>query len=363
MSDLNLQLDLALRLFGAAVLGAIVGFERERHDHPAGIRTHMLVSVGAAAFTALSIYSFGGGSDSDRVAAQIVTGIGFLGAGAILKGQGTIHGLTTAASLWVVAAVGMAAGAAGLGRGGRHHRHRAHLALAAARDRASLFRPEERVRRLTMPRRALPLLSSPLIRRVAWHIRRIGGQLDRRFFLTLAEGIVVFVAVAAVLITLFEKPRTLESVFDSFNWGFATVLGQGDAGFVTSPGGRIVGWLLILFGVAMLGMITGALVAMVIDFLLKEGQGLGASGHQDHIVVCGWNSTARDLIDELRGDDYKQKVVVLADVDKNPAGSGVYFVRGDASDAADLERAGIADASAALVFPADGSTNPTCTRS
>lgn len=115
MSDLNLQLDLALRLIGAAILGAGIGIERERHDHPAGIRTHMLVSVGAAAFTALSIYTFGGGSDSDRVAAQIVTGIGFLGAGAILKGQGTIHGLTTAASLWVVAAVGMAAGAAAWG--------------------------------------------------------------------------------------------------------------------------------------------------------------------------------------------------------------------------------------------------------
>jgi voltage-gated potassium channel len=206
-----------------------------------------------------------------------------------------------------------------------------------------------------VPKLALPLLASPLMRRIAWHIRRIGGQLDRRFFLSLAEGIVVFVAIAALLITLFEKPRTLESLFDSFNWGFATVLGQGDAGFVTSPGGRIVGWLLILFGVAMLGTITGALVAAVIDFLLKEGQGLGVSGHQDHIIVCGWNSTARDLIDELRGDDYKQKVVVLADLDKNPAGSGVYFVRGDASDASDLERAGIADASAALVFPADGS--------
>jgi voltage-gated potassium channel len=124
---------------------------------------------------------------------------------------------------------------------------------------------------------------------------------------------------------------------------------------VTSPGGRVVGWLLILFGVAMLGMITGALVAMVIDFLLKEGQGLGASGHRDHIIVCGWNSTARDLIDELRGDDYKQKIVVLADLDKNPAGSGVYFVRGDATDAGDLERAGMVDASAALVFPVDGS--------
>lgn len=54
----------------------------------------------------------------------------------------------------------------------------------------------------------------------------------------------------------------------------------------------------------MLGTITGALVAMVIDFLLKEGQGLGASGYRDHVVVCGWNTTARDLIAELRGDDY-----------------------------------------------------------
>ena len=115
MSDLNLQLDLAARLIGAAILGAIIGIERERHEHPAGIRTHMLVSIGSAAFTVLSIYSFGEGSDPGRVAAQIVTGIGFLGAGSILKGGGTIHGLTTAASLWVVAAVGMAAGAGAWG--------------------------------------------------------------------------------------------------------------------------------------------------------------------------------------------------------------------------------------------------------
>ena len=200
-----------------------------------------------------------------------------------------------------------------------------------------------------------PVLASPIIRRVAWHLRRISGQLDRRFFLSLGEGIVFVVLIAAVLITLFEKDWTFQSLFDSFNWGIATVLGAGDSTFVTSPGGRIVSWLLILFGVAMLGMITGALVAMVIDFLLKEGQGLGSSGHKDHIIVCGWNSTARDLVDELKGDDYPQKVVVLADLDKNPAGSGVYFVRGDATNAEDLERAGISDASAAIVFPIDGS--------
>jgi voltage-gated potassium channel len=206
-----------------------------------------------------------------------------------------------------------------------------------------------------MPQVSLPVLASPLVRRVLWHVRRIAGQLDRRFFISLAEGILVIVAIGAALITVLEKPLTVESMFDSFNWGIATVLGRGDAAFVTSPGGRVVSWLLILFGVAMLGMITGALVAMVIDFLLKEGQGLGAAGHKDHIVVCGWNSTARDLVAELRGDDYKQKVVVLAIADKNPAGSGVYFVRGDATDADDLARAGVADASAALVFPADAS--------
>jgi voltage-gated potassium channel len=201
----------------------------------------------------------------------------------------------------------------------------------------------------------MPVIASPLIRRVAWHVRRVGGQLDRRFFLSLAQGIIGFVLITAILITLFEKPWTFESIFDSFNWGIATVLGQGDSAFVTSPAGRIIGWLLILFGVAMLGMITGALVAMVIDFLLKEGQGLGASGFKDHIVVCGWNTTARDLIAELRGDDYQQKVVVIADVEKNPAGDGVYFVRGDATSEEDLDRAGIKEASAALIFPSDAS--------
>jgi voltage-gated potassium channel len=214
------------------------------------------------------------------------------------------------------------------------------------------------MKRPRLPRsipRALPIPSSPVIRRVLWHVSRMRGQLDRRFFLSLGQGIVGIVLVAAMLITLFEKPWTFESVFDSFNWGIATVLGQGDSAFVTSPAGRLIGWFLILFGVAMLGMITGALVAMVIDFLLKEGQGLGAAGYRDHIVVCGWNATARDLIAELRGDDYQSKVVVLADLDKNPAGEGVYFVRGDATEDADLQRAGIKEAAAALIFPRDAS--------
>jgi putative Mg2+ transporter-C (MgtC) family protein len=114
--DLALQLDITLRLLVAALLGAVVGIEREVHGHQAGMRTHMLVSLGSAIFTVLSIYGFNavpGSSNPDptRIAAQVVTGIGFLGAGAILKFGTNIRGLTTAASLWLVAAIGMAAGA------------------------------------------------------------------------------------------------------------------------------------------------------------------------------------------------------------------------------------------------------------
>jgi putative Mg2+ transporter-C (MgtC) family protein len=115
MPDLAAQLDFSARLIIAAALGALIGAEREIHGHPAGIRTHMLVALGAGIFTVLSIHGFGqapgAGIDPTRIAAQIVSGIGFLGAGAILKDGIVIRGLTTAASLWATAAVGMAAGA------------------------------------------------------------------------------------------------------------------------------------------------------------------------------------------------------------------------------------------------------------
>jgi putative Mg2+ transporter-C (MgtC) family protein len=116
MLDVAVQFEFAARLIVAAALGAVVGAEREIHGHPAGIRTHMLVALGSGIFTVLSIHGFGQdepGStiDPTRIAAQVVSGIGFLGAGAILKDGVVIRGLTTAASLWATAAVGMAAGA------------------------------------------------------------------------------------------------------------------------------------------------------------------------------------------------------------------------------------------------------------
>ncbi|HZQ65256.1 MAG TPA: MgtC/SapB family protein [Gaiellaceae bacterium] len=112
-----------LRLAIAAALGGAIGLERELDEKAAGLRTHMLVAAGSALFTLVSAYGFSGilggesGSnvlvrlDPSRIAAQIVTGIGFLGAGVIFRQGFTIRGLTTAASLWLVAAIGMAAGA------------------------------------------------------------------------------------------------------------------------------------------------------------------------------------------------------------------------------------------------------------
>jgi putative Mg2+ transporter-C (MgtC) family protein len=109
---LETQIDLGLRLALGLVLGAVIGFERELHRQPAGFRTHSLVSLGAALFTIVSAFGFSGELvDPTRIAAQIVSGIGFIGAGTILQYRGHIRGLTTAASLWSVAAVGTAAGA------------------------------------------------------------------------------------------------------------------------------------------------------------------------------------------------------------------------------------------------------------
>jgi len=107
--------DTLLRVAVAAALGGAIGLERELDEKAAGLRTHMLVSVGSALFTLVGAYGFSefpsGSVDPTRIAAQIVTGIGFLGAGVIFRQGFTIRGLTTAASLWLVAAVGMAAGA------------------------------------------------------------------------------------------------------------------------------------------------------------------------------------------------------------------------------------------------------------
>ena len=107
---MNTEWTMVLRLLLAAALGGVIGFQREWTGKEAGLRTHMLICLGSALFTVLSIYAFTG-SDPARIAAGIATGIGFIGAGVILhRTGGEVKGLTTAATIFATAAVGMAAG-------------------------------------------------------------------------------------------------------------------------------------------------------------------------------------------------------------------------------------------------------------
>jgi putative Mg2+ transporter-C (MgtC) family protein len=150
------QTELLLRLLLACLLGGAVGLERELSGQGAGFRTHILVALGACLFTLVSAYAFQEflrpgvsgarvGFDPTRIAAQVVSGVGFLGGGAILRSGTGVRGLTTAASLWVVAAVGMAAGAGFYGPAG----------LTAGLTIASLYGLKQVRRRFFQERRGV----------------------------------------------------------------------------------------------------------------------------------------------------------------------------------------------------------------
>ena len=118
--DMNFLLDILLRVVAACALGFVIGLERELTNKYAGLRTNILVCLGACLFTIISIYGFptvtsgehpNGIRDTARVAAQVVTGIGFIGGGTVLRHGATVFGLTTAATLWMAASIGMACGA------------------------------------------------------------------------------------------------------------------------------------------------------------------------------------------------------------------------------------------------------------
>lgn len=101
------ELRIGLNLLLAALYGGLIGFEREHDKRPAGLRTHMLICVGAALFATVATSYFSHTDDVSRIWQNILTGIGFLGAGAVFKEEGTVRGLTTAAGIWVVAAIGL----------------------------------------------------------------------------------------------------------------------------------------------------------------------------------------------------------------------------------------------------------------
>jgi len=167
------DLELLGRLLLAAVLGGAIGAERELNDQAAGLRTHMLLTIGACLFTLVSAYGFGAGPrDPSRLAAQIVTGIGFLGGGAIVRHGLTVKGLTTAASIWATASVGVAVGAGQyvLGVGG---------ALLVSVTLLGLRRVGALLQRWGVSREALVLTTRPgfEVRRIVEAVRDEGVEL------------------------------------------------------------------------------------------------------------------------------------------------------------------------------------------
>jgi putative Mg2+ transporter-C (MgtC) family protein len=161
------RLELLLQLGLATLLGGAIGLEREMGGKPAGLRTNILICIGSALYTQLSLAMVPAGSDASRVAGQIVTGVGFIGAGTILHARGAVVGLTSAATIWVVAAIGVALGAShyaegllatlvvlvvlqGLGRieiAVERHSTKSHLSVHARPDVASLEELETVIRR------------------------------------------------------------------------------------------------------------------------------------------------------------------------------------------------------------------------
>ena len=109
-NSFDLEVEHIVRILVAVLLGGLIGLERELRDKPAGLRTIVLICVGAALFTIVSEIVGGPDWDTTRIAAQVVTGIGFLGAGAILRDRSGVYGITTAATIWAVAAIGMGVG-------------------------------------------------------------------------------------------------------------------------------------------------------------------------------------------------------------------------------------------------------------
>jgi putative Mg2+ transporter-C (MgtC) family protein len=167
------DLELLGRLLLAAVLGGAIGAERELNDQAAGLRTHMLLTIGACLFTLVSAYGFGAGPrDPSRLAAQIVTGIGFLGGGAIVRHGLTVKGLTTAASIWATASVGVAVGAGQylLGVGG---------ALLVSVTLLGLRRVGALLQRWGVSREALVLTTRPGfdVKRIVEAVRDEGAEL------------------------------------------------------------------------------------------------------------------------------------------------------------------------------------------
>src|SRR3712207_3993616 len=144
-----------------------------------------------------------------------------------------------------------------------------------------------------IPTRFATFFSIPILRRAAFHVKRLTSGLDSSFFVRVGVFLVGVLIICSSLVTVMERDEPergfstvggfLKQFVGWFYWSLTTVMSAGESGRVNTVTGYVVGWLLILFGVAIVASLTGALVGFLIDYLLKEGQGMGAAGYRDQI--------------------------------------------------------------------------------
>ena len=188
------------------------------------------------------------------------------------------------------------------------------------------------------------------------HLRRYMGLFFNRQVILLFLGFMVVVfglSTGAVLLLERNALDGLRSPADVFWWVILTLLDVTDPEFFpTTAGGRLIGLFLTGLSTVLLWLFSALIVTIVLDVVLKEGQGMGRTKYRNHIIICGWNETAEEIIEQLHSADPKKPVVVLAELETKPIDyTWVDFVRGDPSNGRDLKRANVMDADVAIIFP------------
>lgn len=188
--------------------------------------------------------------------------------------------------------------------------------------------------------------------------RYLGLFFNRQVILIFLGFITVVFGLSTGAILLFERNVAggLRSPPDVFWWVVLILLDITDPGFFpTTAGGKLVGLFLTSLSTVLLWLFSAMVVTIVLDVVLKEGQGMGRTKHRNHIIICGWNETAEEIIEQLHSADPTKPVVVLADLETKPVNyTWVDFVKGDPSHSRDLERANVMEADVAIIFPVLG---------
>ena len=210
----------------------------------------------------------------------------------------------------------------------------------------------------------MPLLARSL---TLWLQRaRLKMSRDVTRQLWLGGFVALGILVVSGILFFFAERRTNESInnpLDGLAWVSRTLL-EGSSPFsITTTMGNVLNYVVLVAGVSMVAMVTGAVASKLVEIVMRRGQGMGTARVTGHILICGWNNMGQQILDELHADEVKDKrpVVVLADLETSPVKSDlVTFIRGNPSDPDDLTRGGIATADTAIILAdrANLSSNP-----